>query len=327
MRGNDDLPDLLWRIVYLLFSAGFAFYWITNSWTLGKIVLGSFNSIGQGITHVPELTPSQFFDAAIKITKMLWSAPSSTRMIPNLALALGEIALAIFITIFLGLVAFAAMFTVTAGLLLIGPGSFFLAFLPCRFTTALSEHYFNWLIRTGAAILGFFIVLATCQGFAVEWTTTLTRECAAVLTVVPSPSLGAAPIGVPTLSCTAPIPTNTIFTLFGDAFLIAIIGLGIPTFMAAFAGNGIHLALEHLAAARYLGGGAMRSISGGFRSLSHQISRMRQESKTQNTLAERMKAGADASARTASSQPPAANAFGVQPTQTLNGGAKPTTRI
>jgi hypothetical protein len=54
---------------------------------------------------------------------------------------------------------------------------------------------------------------------------------------------------------------------------------------------------------------------------------MRQENNTQNTLAERMKAGADASARTASSQPPAANAFGVQPTQTLNGGAKPTTNI
>jgi hypothetical protein len=31
--------------------------------------------------------------------------------------------------------------------------------------------------------------------------------------------------------------------------------------MAAFADSGIHLALEHLAAARYLGGSAMRSMA------------------------------------------------------------------
>jgi len=135
---------------------------------------------------------------------------------------------------------------------------------------------------------------------------------------------------VPALVCSAPIPTNSLFTLFGDAFLVAIIGLGIPTLMAAFAGSGIHLALEHLAAARYLGGGAMRTIAGGFRSLSHQIERMRQSSSNQTTLQERMKAGAAADARVASSQqppPPAVNSFGVQSTQNLNGGAKPTSRI
>jgi hypothetical protein len=42
MRGNDDIPDLLWRLVYLLFSSAFAFWWVTDSWALGKIVLGAF---------------------------------------------------------------------------------------------------------------------------------------------------------------------------------------------------------------------------------------------------------------------------------------------
>jgi hypothetical protein len=121
-----------------------------------------------------------------------------------------------------------------------------------------------------------------------------------------------------------------------DALLVAIMGLGIPTLMAAFAGSGVHLALEHLAAARYLGGSAMRTIAGGFRSLGHQIERMRQSSSNQATLQERMKAGADAAARVAPSEQqttklpqPSVNSFGVQRTQGLShsNGAKPTSRI
>ncbi len=330
MRGNDDIPDLLWRLVYLVFSTAFAFWWITDSWTLGKIVLGSFHMIGQNISGAPDLTPSQFLDVAGQIFQILWNAPSSDRMIPSVALAIAECAMAIIIFFFLALVAVAAMFTVASALLLIGPGSLFVAFMPCRFTTSLSENYFNWLIRTGAAILGFFIVLSTCQHFALQWTTTLANQCGAVLTTLPSPVLGAPPRMVSATPCTVPIPTENLSVLFVDALLVAIMGLGIPTLMAAFAGSGIHLALEHLAAARYLGGGAMRTIAGGFRSLSHQISRMRQENNNQSSLQDRMKAGADADARVASSRqppPPAANAYGVQPTQNLNGGAKPTTKI
>ena len=333
MRGNDDIPDLLWRVVYLLFSSAFAFWWIDNSWTLGKIVLGSFHMIGQNITGVPDLTPSKFLDIAGEIFQLLWNAPSSTRLIPNLGLSIAVLMLAVIIFGFLALVAVAAMFSVASALLLIGPGSLFVAFMPCRFTTSLSENYFNWLIRTGAAILGFFIVLSTCQHFAFDWTTTLAKQCGAVLTTLPSPVLGAPPRIMSATVCTAPIPTENLSTLFVDALLVAVMGLGIPTLMAAFAGSGIHLALEHLAAARYLGGSAMRSIAGGVRSLSHQIDRMRQSNSSQTTLQERMKAGADAAARVASSQQqtqlssPSVNSFGVQSTQALNGGAKPTSKI
>ena len=333
MRGNDDIPDLLWRLVYLLFSSAFAFWWVTDSWALGKIVLGSFHMIGQNISGAPDLTPSQFLDVAGQIFQILWNAPSSDRMVPSLALAIAECGLALIIFGFLALVAVAAMFSVASALLLIGPGSLFVAFMPCRFTTSLSENYFNWLIRTGAAILGFFIVLSTCQHFAVEWTTTLAKQCGAVLTTLPSPVLGSPPRMVAATACTTPIPTASLSTLFVDALLVAIMGLGIPTLMAAFAGSGIHLALEHLAAARYLGGSAMRSLAGGFRTLSHQIDRMRQSNSSQTTLQERMKAGADAAARVASSQQqtqlssPSVNSFGVQSTQALSGDARPTSKI
>lgn len=310
MRGNDDIPDLLWRVIYLLFSSAFAFWWITDSWTLGTIVLGSFHMIGQNISGTSDLTPSQFLDVAGQIFQILWNAPSSERMIPSIALAIAECGLAVIILLFLALVAVAAMFTVATSLLLIGPGSLFVAFLPCRFTTALSENYFNWLIRMGAAILGFFIVLSTCQHFALEWTTMLGQQCSAIFTTLPSPVLGLPPSAVPALTCTKPIPTESLAVLFVDALLVCIMGLGIPVLMAAFAGNGIHLALEHLAAAKYLGGSAMRAMASGIQSISHQIARMRQESKNQSTLQDRMNAGATAAARVASSQPT---------TQPLNG--------
>jgi TrbL/VirB6 plasmid conjugal transfer protein len=337
MRGNDDIPDLLWRLVYLLFSSAFAFWWISDSWTLGKIVLGSFHMIGQNISGAPDLTPSQFLDIAGQIFQILWNAPSSSRMIPSLALAIAECGLALIIFGFLALVAVAAMFTVASALLLIGPGSLFVAFMTCRFTTSLSENYFNWLIRTGAAILGFFIVLSTCQHSALEWTTKLAQQCGAVLTTLPSPVLGSPPRIVNATVCTAPIPTESLSTLFVDALLVVVMGLGIPTLMAAFAGSGIHLALEHLAAARYLGGSAMRSIAGGLRSLSHQIERMRSNNQQQTTLQQRMTAGAEAAARVSPSQqlttklPPQSgiNSFGVKRTQGLSesNGAKPTSRI
>jgi TrbL/VirB6 plasmid conjugal transfer protein len=327
MRGNDDIPDLLWRIVYLLFSSGFAFWWISNSWTLGKVVLGSFHMIGQDITGVPNLTPSKFLDIAGQIFQLLWSAPSTTRIIPNLGLSIAILLLAAVIFGFLALVAVAAMFTVATALLLIGPGSLFLGFMTCRFTTTLSENYFNWLIRTGAAILGFFIVLSTLQQFAFGWTTKIAAECGAVLTTLPSPVLGAPPTITSATACTIPIPTDSLAVLLVDALLICVMGLGIPTLMAAFAGSGIHLALEHLAAAKYLGGSAMRTMAGAVRSMSHQVSRLRQESTNQTTLQQRIQAGAQAAQRVSSNQPPTPNAYGVQPTQNLNGGAKPTSKI
>jgi hypothetical protein len=133
------------------------------------------------------------------------------------------------------------------------------------------------------------------------------------------------------MACTAPIQTDTLAVLFVDALLICILGLGIPTLMAAFAGSGIHLALEHFAAARYLGAGAMRTIAGSFRSLSQQIDRMRSNNQRQTTLQQRMNAGAQAAARVSFNQqppPPASNAYDVPRTQNLaSNGAKPTSKI
>ncbi|MBV8360529.1 MAG: type IV secretion system protein [Deltaproteobacteria bacterium] len=303
MFGSDDPPELLWRIIRLLFTSGFSYWWLTSTWALGLDVLGSFHMLGQQISNVRDLTPSQFFDVGWQIAKLLWDAPSSSRIVPDVALALGEIIMAIVIMIMFAIVSVVCMFFVAGGMLILGPGSIFVPFMVNRFTTTLSENYFVWLVRTGAGILGFFIVLSTCQQFAVQWSTALANVCGATLTTLPAPALGGAPTIVNATVCTQAIPTATLLTLFADVFVVAFIGVGIPFLMAAFAGQGVHMALEHWAAARYLGKSVAKPISAAVGALAHQIYRMTHSSNQQTTLNQRMQAGAAAAARTSPTAP------------------------
>jgi hypothetical protein len=129
---------------------------------------------------------------------------------------------------------------------------------------------------------------------------------------------------------------DSLLTLFFDILLLAVVGLSLPFMLAAMAGHGVHLGLENLASARYLGGSTARNISNAVGGLSHQIQRMSQSISNRNTLQQRMAAGEAATAATAKpSQQPTTqlakqtpiNAFGVPRTKTLNGGAKPTSKI
>ena len=303
MMGSDDLPEIGWRIIRLLFTAGFSYWWLSNTWALGMDVLGSFHMLGQQVSNVRDLTPSQFFDVGWQIAKILWNAPSTSRLVPNVALALGEIVIAIIIMFMFATVSVLCMFFVAGAFLILGPGSIFVPFMVNRFTTSLSENYFVWLVRTGAGIFGFFIVLSTCQQFAVQWSTTLADACGATVTMLPAPMLGGAPTIVSATICTKAIPSDNLLTLFADVFVVAFLGVGIPFTMAAFAGSGVHMALEHLASAKYLGGSGVRALSSTVGMLAHQVSRMVQHSSQQSTLNQRMEAGAAAAARTSAGAP------------------------
>src|SRR5713101_2524319 len=146
MGGSENPSELLWQIGRLLFTGGFAYGWLVNCWALGVTVLGSFNQLGQNITGVPGLTPSAFISVATQICKILWSAPSSTRLLPNLGLEIGEFMLAIMIMLIFLIIAGLAIFTIASMWLILGPGSIVIGFLPCRFTSSLTEGYFTWLI-------------------------------------------------------------------------------------------------------------------------------------------------------------------------------------
>jgi hypothetical protein len=181
-------------------------------------------------------------------------------------------------------------------MLVIGPGSIFLAFMPCRFTSSLSENYFVWLVRTGALLLGFYVVLATCQHFAVLWNTTLQAACGSISTTLPVPFLGGPPTAAAAVTCIAAIPGDSVITLFFDILLLAVVGLSLPFILAAMAGHGVHLGLENLASARYLAGSTARNISNAVGDLSHQIQRMNQNISKRSTLQHRLAAGAAAEA-------------------------------
>jgi hypothetical protein len=304
MADSDNPPAALWAIVRLLFTGGFGFWWIINAWVLGLDVIGSFDQIGRNLGGAPNgLEPSQFFDIAIRITKILWNAPSSGRLLPTIGLDILEGLIIVAIMILLGLLAAVAAFSLIATMLIIGPGSIFVGFMPCRFTSSLSENYFVWLVRTGALLLGFYVVLATCQHFAALWNTTLSIICRPVTATLPVPFLGAAPTAATATACTAPIPVDSLLTLFFDILLMAVVGLCLPFILAALAGHGVHLGLENLASAKYLAGSTVRHMSNAIGGLSHQVSRMAQHLNQHTTLNQRIEAGAAAAARSAPTQP------------------------
>jgi hypothetical protein len=71
VMGSDDPPELLWRLLRLIFTGGFAYWWIVNSWALGLSALGGFNEIGVALTGKPNLTPSTFINVAVQLGKIL----------------------------------------------------------------------------------------------------------------------------------------------------------------------------------------------------------------------------------------------------------------
>src|SRR5215469_13884519 len=102
--------------------------------------------------------------------------------------------------------------------------------------------------------------------------------------------------------CAQPIPLDILFDTFCDMLILAFLGIGIPFMMAAFAGGGVHMALEHFAAAKYVGGSAMHYLGSAIGGLTHVVQRMAQNSSQQTTLQQRMEAGA-AAARASSGTP------------------------
>ena len=303
MMGNNDPPELLWRICRLIFTGGFSYWWLGSAWALGRDLIGSFDQIGRNIANTPNgLMPSQMFDVWLRIAKILWDSPSSTSMIPNFGLAILEGLLIIVIMLFFGILAAVAAFSLVSANLLIGPGSIFVSFMPCRFTSSLSENYFIWLVRTGALLLGFYVILATCQHFAELWAASLTSICGPTTSTLPIPFFAGPPTTAPAVTCTAPIPVATLLTLFMDVILLVVVGLSIPFALASMAGGGVHLALENLASARYLSRSISRSIARPLAAiLSH---RNRQAGIPRPSLEKRLVAGANAAATTRLSPPP-----------------------
>ena len=279
MMGSDDPREFGWRIIRLIFTAGMAYWWLVNCWTLGVTVIGSFNELGKVISGNPDLTPANFVDIGVALAKVLWNAPSAAGYVPQIPLAIGKILLAMTVFIVLLIVAGLAIFTITAGYLIIGPASILIAFLPCRFTSTMSEGYFTWLIRTGVTILFFFVVLGTAQSFAGQWTTELASEC-----------------GAAGGSCTQPIPLESLLSLLGSTVVLAFIAIGIPFSAAAIVTHGVNMAIEHLAAAKYLGSSLGRSIARPLAAvMSH---RNRQAGIPRPSLEKRLAAGANAAATT-----------------------------
>jgi P-type conjugative transfer protein TrbL len=320
---SDDPPVLLWRIVRLLFTSGFAYWWITQAWTLGIIVVGSFNQLGQNLTGLPDLTPMHFLQIGTNLAKVIWTAPASDRLMPDVGAALEQVVLCAAVLFIFLVIAAMVTLTLTAFYLILGPASILVGFLPCRFTTSMAEGYFNWLVRTGVILLFFYVVLGTAQTFAQQWTLTVGTACNPTLAITPLAALGAIPIDVHSTVCTNAVPTQMLIDLVADMVILGVICLGIPFMAGSIVSHGVNMTLEHLASARYLATGLARPLGQAIASLSRQISRS--TSNNQSKLEQRMAAGAAAAAAMRPSnqattqlpKPPPNNAFGVPRTKPL----------
>jgi P-type conjugative transfer protein TrbL len=303
MGDSDNPPAVLWSIVRLIFCGCFGYWWIINSWTLAVTVVGSFNQLGQNLTGVPDLAPMHLLQTGVGIMKVILSAPSSSRLIPDFGVALEQVGLcfAIF-TLFL-LMTVIVVITIASFYLIVGPGSLLVGFMPCRFTSAMAENYFTWLVRTGMFVLMFYVVMGTAEAFAIQFNTTLTNICKPVLAAGPLPTLGLAPISTSATACSNPIPTDELIQILTDMAILAGICVGIPAVAAALVSHGVNMTLEHLASAKYLAGSTIKTLSGAVSRLSHAVNRLTQHLSQHTTLNQRMEAGAAAAARSAPTRP------------------------
>jgi type IV secretory pathway TrbL component len=268
-----------------------------------------------------------FIRTATKIAVLIFSAPSTHRLIPDIGLAIEEAMLAGLVYISFLIIAALAVFTLVTAYIILSGGPILVPFLVSRFTSHMAEGYFTWLVRTGVIIFFFYLMLGIAQQLMTGYLATVTSICGPTGTYLPSPFLGGAPVPTAVIACTNPIPINILVDLFADALILAIVAGAVPFVAGSIVNHGINAAIEHLAAAKYLAGGSMRQAVRAVNTLMSHVRQASNSNSNSNTLQQRMQAGAAASARVSSQAPPAANAFGVQPTQNLNGGAKTTTTI
>jgi type IV secretion system protein TrbL len=277
MIGDSDKPPaVLWSTVRLVFTSGFSYWWITQAWTLGLIIVESFYQLGQNLTGMGNLTPMLFLTTGLNIIKTILAAPASSRLIPDIGLALEEIGLCFGILVIFLFVAGLVILTLTAFYLLVGPGTILLPFLVSRWTSAMAEGYFTWLMRTGVMLLMFYVVLGTAQTFANQYNITLTNLCQPTLSILPFPALGITPLDVRSFTCSNPIPIEALLQILADMAILGVICLGVPFMAASLVGHGVNMTLEHLASAKYLASGIVRTLSTAVGGLAHQVHRLEQ---------------------------------------------------
>jgi P-type conjugative transfer protein TrbL len=303
MGDSDNPPAVGWSIVRLVFCGGFAYWWQIQSWTLAVIVVGSFNQLGQVLTGLADLTPMHFLQTGLSIMKMIWSAPASARLIPDLGAAIEQIVLCFSILVIFLLIAALVTVTLAAFYLIVGPGSILVSFMPSRFTSAMAENYFTWLVRIGVIVMMFYVVLGTAQTFAGQYLTTVTNACKPILAGGPLATLGLAPVDVGMTACSNPLPTEQLVQILADMVILAGICCGIPFVAGALVSHGVNMTLEHIASAKYLAGSTVRTLSHTVGGLSHAVSRLAQHLSQHTTLNQRMEAGAAAAARTSPTTP------------------------
>jgi P-type conjugative transfer protein TrbL len=327
MDGGEHPGQIVWHFVRLVLRGGVALYWIDNAWSIALYILGSFNQLGTNLTHVTSLDPVTLMNTGLKTAEVVWQAPTTGGLIPDVGLAFDHAIVWLILVLVFVLVAGLALLTISAAFVIIGPGSIFVAFWACRFTAPMAEGYPAWLVRTGVALMFFYIVLGIGQSFATQWNTGIAAACAAAPKTVPWDALAGTPTMITTMVCTQPLPSSLLINMIGAVLLFGVIAVPLPFIAASLAGHGVSLGLEHAAAGFFVARTLVSPLLRGGQALVAQAGRaaMRQG----GGLARRQAVGAQAAANVRPRPAGGLNQFGVRPTTPLNNGSSgaPTSKV
>jgi P-type conjugative transfer protein TrbL len=129
------------------------------------------------------------------------------RLLPNIALALGQTAAAFLILLCFTIIAGMALLVIIEAYLVVGGAAILLAFGGSRFTASMAEGYFAYVIRVGVRLLFFYLVLGIGVRIATGWHADLTAACHPVTTTLPwYATYGVPPTSIITTICSSPLP-------------------------------------------------------------------------------------------------------------------------
>ncbi len=252
-EGQLDPVYFLGRLFRHILGGGFTYLMILHSWTWMGYVIQSFSQIGANISGVG-LDPDAILRAGVNLADTLTNTPIGTGFVSSIELAFVAAAIAIIVVIAFAAAALEMFFTLVFAYLGIGVGIILLAFGALRFTATTAEGYFKNVLQTGVKILFIYAVLGIGLQMVTSWNTALAAACHPVVKNVWSyPDPFSVPIYASVTACTGTIALRDMFDYLAMALIFAASMIGVPRMAANLVGGIAGHALEHAAAAYYIG--------------------------------------------------------------------------
>src|SRR5712692_2185290 len=268
MMDQGDAPRYVSRLFRHLLSAGFIYLMLVNAFPWMTAIIHSFGAIGSAVSGVPDLNPTTVLSVGGQMSETIFNSPTSTGVVPNFALALGEILAAFFILLSFTVIAALALLVVIEAYLVIGGAGILLAFGANRFTAPIAEGYFGYVIKVGIRILFFYLMLGIGLRIANGWNAALIAACVPTTATLPwFATYGVPPTSIITTVCSAPLNWHLLLNLVADSIILLVVTTVVPSTAAGIVSGTVGLALNHAFEAMYITNKIVNPMLNGMRDI------------------------------------------------------------